>query len=175
MIPVGQIEASQYQGRCEIIHELVVSQIDVQKIDAKLRADQLTLTLENTEQKEWLQNEIANLISLKSIEPVQILESSHSVDIISYNEGKNKIIPFFSQMLNVKELPENILFIGDRGLWPGNDFALLNNSFSLSVDKVSLSKNKCWNIASPGKKNTEALLEYLNSINFGDNGFHIKI
>jgi hypothetical protein len=57
-----------------------------------------------------------------------------------------------------------VLCIGDRGRWPGNDFALLQEPYSLSVDEVSPDPNTCWNLAPPGHRGIQVTLDYLQSL-----------
>ena len=61
------------------------------------------------------------------------------------------------------------------GKFPGNDYQLLANEYSLSVDQVSNDPYNCWNLASIGKNCVEATIEYLNAIEIYDTYFKIKI
>ena len=45
-----------------------------------------------------------------------------------------------------------IMCIGDKGKLPGNDFELLTQPYSLSVDMVSDDMKTCWNILSDNQK-----------------------
>ena len=53
--------------------------------------------------------------------------------------------------------------IGDLGKAPGNDFELLAEPFSLSVDQVSEASATCWNLAPIGCHGANALLGYLRA------------
>ena len=66
-----------------------------------------------------------------------------------------------------KNVPSNtdILTIGDRGKWPGNDAALLKEPLSLSVDEVSYSPETCWNLSPAGVRGVQATLLYLKKLN----------
>ena len=90
------------------------------------------------------------------------MESSHSVDVILTTSTKSDIVTFFTD----KQLAsaENFLFIGDSGQLGGNDFEMLKNQYSLSVDHVSQSQDTCWNFAPLGVRNEAATLFYLNHI-----------
>ncbi|WP_216922899.1 HAD hydrolase family protein [Synechococcus sp. CCAP 1479/9] len=92
---------------------------------------------------------------------VRIVVSSHSLDVLGPQLGKTSLVSFlrdkFSQKLDV-------LCIGDRGAWPGNDYALLTEPMSLSVDEVSSLQNVCWNLAPFGTMGPDALLLYLRAI-----------
>ena len=106
---------------------------------------------------------------------VQILESDHSIDIIPKNVSKLSIVNFCQEREKELGIEGNYLCIGDKGMWPGNDYKLLGASLSLSVDEVSLEEDTCWNLASLGLSNVEATDEYLNKISFYDNHMKFEI
>lgn len=87
------------------------------------------------------------------------VRSSHSVDILAPGVSKTAVIDRVRQLVdNGKE----ILCIGDRGAWPGNDFRLLAEPHSLSVDEVSEDPKTGWNLAMPGYRGSTVTLEYLS-------------
>jgi hypothetical protein len=53
------------------------------------------------------------------------------------------------------------LCIGDSGAWPGNDFELLSAPLSLSVDRVSVEPDRCWNLLPAGVGGSRGLLALL--------------
>ena len=59
---------------------------------------------------------------------------------------------------------DEILCIGDRGRFPGNDYELLSHTFALSVDEVSANASSGWNLAPPGCRGVAATLFYLAHI-----------
>jgi len=67
-------------------------------------------------------------------------------------------------IIEEKNFEAKILCIGDKGRWPGNDFALLSTRYSLSVDSVSYSPTCCWNLAPVGIRGTQATEYYLSKI-----------
>jgi hydroxymethylpyrimidine pyrophosphatase-like HAD family hydrolase len=97
---------------------------------------------------------------------VEIVRSSHSIDILGTDVTKLSIVDKIRSCL-----PEDldILTIGDRGRWPGNDTSLLGAPFSLSVDEVSFSEDTCWNLCSAGLRGPQGALEYLKRLS-GENG-----
>ena len=95
---------------------------------------------------------------------VKIVESSHSLDIIPHEISKVSLVTFIKNILLKKHLPENILCIGDKGGWPGNDFDLLSTPYSLSVDTVSQDLNSCWNLSPPGIRGLQSTLYYMAAI-----------
>jgi hypothetical protein len=68
-----------------------------------------------------------------------------------------------------------VLCIGDRGCWSGNDFDLLREPFSLSVDEVSPDPTTCWNLAPAGHRGVQATLDYLGAMQVGDSGLHLDL
>lgn len=81
------------------------------------------------------------------IDPGQLVvwQSSHSIDIVSAGVSKRNVISAIAAQANC--LPEDVLCIGDRGRWPGNDFELLQMPLSLSSDQCSSAQDRCWNLA----------------------------
>ena len=91
----------------------------------------------------------------------RVLSSSHSVDVIAKGVSKTNLLRF----LNDRGVDSSeILCIGDRGCWPGNDCELLQHTFSLSVDEVSSDLTRGWNLAPAGVRGTRAALFYLASM-----------
>lgn len=126
----------------------------------ELRPTQLTATCSST----YTLNSFVQLCKehLHHLNSVKFVESSHSVDVILTTSTKSDIVTFFTD----KQLAsaENFLFIGDSGQLGGNDFEMLKNQYSLSVDHVSQSQDTCWNFAPLGVRNEAATLFYLNHI-----------
>lgn len=91
---------------------------------------------------------------------VTVTRSSHSVDIVAPDVSKLNVVRRLRSLTN--EAP--LLTIGDRGRWPGNDFELLQEPFSLGVDEVNVDPKTCWNLARPGQRGPTATLDYLRSI-----------
>lgn len=102
-----------------------------------------------------------------NIPGVEVLCSSHSIDVIAPGVSKQTIVDQVSEMVyDSKSFA--VLCIGDRGQWPGNDFVLLNGPHSLSVDAVSPDPETCWNLAPPGHRGVQAALDYLRSLQSND-------
>ncbi len=140
-----------------------------------LRKGQLTITIKDKINSEIIKNTIRDFLKKSFPFEIQILESSHSIDIISIETSKNLMLDYCREQLGDIENKFNFLFIGDKGKWPGNDFQLLSNTFSLSVDEVSSDPETCWNLSSLGNNCVESTLEYFDSIYVLKNGmFKIK-
>ena len=95
---------------------------------------------------------------------VQILESSHSFDILAVGVSKLNLFSTCKKFVKKTRRSDKILCIGDKGAWPGNDFELLSHKFSLSVDEVSADHNTCWNLTPPSYKGVKATIYYLESL-----------
>lgn len=91
----------------------------------------------------------------------RIVVSSHSLDVLGPTRGKGSLVSRLRQELGEGR---EVLCIGDRGAWPGNDYSLLAEPLSLSVDEVSSLSHACWNLAPLGVSGPDATLLYLRSI-----------
>jgi hypothetical protein len=94
---------------------------------------------------------------------VTVVRSSHSIDVLAPGVSKETIIAQMRGAMSAASASD-ILCIGDRGRWPGNDFTILRQPFSLSVDEVSVDPDTCWNIAAPGHRGVQATVEYLRML-----------
>lgn len=141
----------------------------------ELRPNQITIKVDNIDRWRFIRNLIVQTIKTSQINDIQILESSHSMDIIPLSISKLNVVDYAREVLKINKLPEQILCIGDKGQWAGNDFMLLDSPFGLSVDEVSSKLQNCWNIATIGKRNTSATLEYLDSLSFSEKGIKFNL
>ncbi len=157
------------------VHKILTPLIKEYKLKATARPWQLTIEVE--ESKRWCHARIRifQAIMIARIKGVSIVESSHSMDIISIQSSKLSIFGRLNRILSDSNKARAFLCIGDRGVWPGNDFELLSTEYSLSVDEVSPDPNSCWNLASVGIRGAGAALWYLRRIAIHDNYFKIKI
>jgi len=89
---------------------------------------------------------------------VNVVRSSHSIDILALHVSKLAVIEKMKLMISHDH---EILAIGDRGRWPGNDTELLGSSYSLSVDEVSFAQDRCWNLCPAGIRGPQGTLGYL--------------
>lgn len=157
------------------ISQLLVSSQNIYGLKSELRPNQLSLTIDNLEKWENAKNYVIHLINASEIKDVQILESSHSIDVIHNDISKVDILSYCKKKLLELGISANCLCIGDKGQWPGNDYKLLNTQFSLSVDEVSSIPYNCWNLASNGIRNSEASLEYLKRLKLNKTNMTIKL
>lgn len=97
---------------------------------------------------------------IQGVQDALITRSSHSVDIVGPGVSKLSVVAALRLMVG----PEPVLAVGDRGRWPGNDYLLLREPFSLSVDEVSVDPDTCWNLAPRGQRGIAVTLEYLREL-----------
>jgi fructoselysine-6-P-deglycase FrlB-like protein len=129
---------------------------------ARIEAMNCQVTLEyrklSAGQQVW---DIVQRVIARSGPPgVTALRSSHSVDILAPGVTKSNVVRHVENAAGLAPSSGRVLCIGDRGRWPGNDFALLQEPCSLSVDEVSSDPTTCWNLATTKSRCTGALLEY---------------
>ncbi|MGJ1536511.1 HAD hydrolase family protein [Sphingobacterium multivorum] len=142
-------------------------------IDIEVRHGQVTVLVKDKKQSKMVKSVLMDFLYNKFRFKIQILESSHSIDIISSSTSKSSIFNYCEQYYGSGL---KYLCIGDRGKYPGNDYQLLANEFSLSVDQVSNDPHSCWNLASKGINCVEATLEYFNAITPAEElSFKIKL
>lgn len=126
-----------------------------------VRRRQITVEPKLRVRTDVLMAHVMTLLASLEEDGVRVLTSSHSVDVLPPGVGKLAVVREVER--RVKEGTE-VLCIGDRGAWPGNDCALLSHVPSLSVDEVSASLTTCWNLAPAGVSGVAAALRYLTSI-----------
>lgn len=118
-----------------------------------------------------LANEVAHKYSPSG---VTVLTSGHSVDILAPGVTKRTIGRMLSA-IHHSSPGARILCIGDKGRWPGNDFDLLSEPFSLSVDEVSSDPATCWNLAPAGYRGIQATLYYLEHMQLTPEGLLLNL
>jgi hypothetical protein len=94
---------------------------------------------------------------------VTVLRSSHSMDVLAPGVDKRAVVSRVVEVIGRGDA-SSVLCIGDRGQWPGNDYALLGHRHALSVDEVSPDPSTCWNLAPAGARCEEACLNYLRRV-----------
>ena len=136
------------------------------------RAKQLTLQPNNGISTFSVLQVVQELIDKHKLDGLTVLYSSHSIDVLAPNVSKINVVRQLKEKIGRSA---NIVCIGDRGRYPGNDYTLLAEDFSLSVDEVSLYPETCWNLTHAGWRGVRGTLHYLNSINFGKGLFRFDI
>jgi len=99
-----------------------------------------------------------------------ITRSSHSIDIVASGVSKKNVVRHVQDLVGGRD----ILTIGDRGRWPGNDYALLSTPMGLSVDEVSVDPCNCWNLAEPGQRGIAVTRMYLGALDSAEKGLRFR-
>jgi hypothetical protein len=158
------------------VYEMLFSYKFPSTVSIDPRPNQITIKIES--QTEWIKvrHTIIQLVLTLNLPNIQILESSHSMDIVDLLvTSKLNIIDACVNAAVKHKQSDKYLCIGDKGKWPGNDYQLLSMPYSLSVDEVSSVHDSCWNLAQPGVKNEKATLYYLSCLRFCGQGVNLKI
>ena len=151
----------------KFVDYLKESQIITEETKLDKRPNQISLSIDNISALDLIRE--VNSRNSDILNSVKIVESTHSLDIISKNVSKISLLEKMKDILNSK----NILCVGDKGLWPGNDFELLSTPYSLSVDETNSNPDSCWNIAPLGSKGEQAVAYYSKLISIQNNNFKV--
>jgi hydroxymethylpyrimidine pyrophosphatase-like HAD family hydrolase len=124
------------------------------------RRHQITLEQKYSVPEDRLWDLVNQLAQTAGPRGVSVVRSSHSIDILAPSVSKTAVLDRVNAM-RPERVEAQILKVGDRGRWPGNDFALLRGPYSLSVDEVSVDPGTCWNLSPRGVGGSEAALRHL--------------
>lgn len=117
---------------------------------------------------------VADALRQAGLDMSSMVKSKHSVDILAAGITKSRLIAHIIQ--NFKIDPYEILTLGDQGAWPGNDSALLEHRFSLSVDVPSRRIDRGWKLAPSHRRDVDASLWYLERfIEDGAGAFAVRV
>lgn len=117
---------------------------------------------------------VADALRQAGLDMSSMVKSKHSVDILAAGITKSRLIAHIIQ--NFKIDPYEILTLGDQGAWPGNDSALLEHRFSLSVDVPSRRLDRGWKLAPSHRRDVDASLWYLERfIEDGVGSFAVRL
>lgn len=141
-----------------------------------LRPLQLTIEKNDTENWIWIRDYVKEIVHTQEFSDVQLLESGHSIDIVARPQvSKLHILSHCVNRCKENGVSSEIICIGDKGRFPGNDYELLSNEYSLSVDEVSTDPNTCWNLSELGQRGKLSCLYYLNSVKFAKSYFTLSV
>ena len=105
---------------------------------------------------------VADALRQAGLNLASIVRSRHSIDVLAPGVSKTRLV---AQLIHdYRVLPHELLTVGDQGAWPGNDFALLEHRFSLSVDFSSRRLDRGWKLAPAHKRGVDAAQWYLDRI-----------
>ncbi len=139
-----------------------------------LRPRQLTLEPTNWLSGTCLWERVNERIQRLPASGVRVVSSTHSIDVISADVSKLRLIDAFVSQGRIREMAE-VLCIGDRGKWPGNDYELLSHEFALSTDEVSGDPHRGWNLAPAGCRGTQATYYYLKGASVSPGKFQLRL
>jgi hydroxymethylpyrimidine pyrophosphatase-like HAD family hydrolase/fructoselysine-6-P-deglycase FrlB-like protein len=105
---------------------------------------------------------------------ITVLRSSHSMDVLAPGVSKKRLVDAVQDLVALRS-DSRVLCIGDLGRWPGNDFELLSEPYSLSVDEVSLTPSTCWNLAPAGHRGVQACMDYLHAMKIRDSQLKLMV
>jgi hypothetical protein len=125
------------------------------------RPQQLTVEPKGATRTDALAAHVMARLAPLDGEGVRIVVSSHSLDVLGCRPGKGSLVSWLRKQIREDR---DVLCIGDRGAWPGNDYSLLAEPMSLSVDEVSSLSDTCWNLAPRGVSGPDATLLYLRAL-----------
>lgn len=175
VLPLSQ-EHSDHSGDDNVqlgrAYDALKSLLDRLPIEVSRNAHQMSLIPIRPLDLERLRRSAMEL--LHDIVPAnQVRESSHSVDILSKPSSKGELPRAMKHLRGIED--PAILRIGDLGDWGGNDFDLLNDGLSLSVDRVSSRLDTCWNLGFPGSKGVTTTIRYLRALTPANGTFRFDV
>ena len=94
--------------------------------------------------------------------------SKHSIDVLGEGVGKYQLLSYIIHKRRIN--PYKIITFGDQGAWPGNDAALLEHRYSLSVDIPSRRMDRGWKLSPMHKRDIDATIWYLDKATITDSG-----
>ncbi|HXT71683.1 MAG TPA: hypothetical protein VN700_18145 [Vicinamibacterales bacterium] len=115
---------------------------------------------------------VEHTVATLGIPGTSAVRSSHSIDVLGPAVDKRAVLQRLHELRDDKD--SGLLCIGDKGRYPGNDYLLLAQRPSLSVDECSIDPSTCWNLASAGSRRVTACLQYLRAMKTGRQGMQIS-
>jgi HAD superfamily hydrolase (TIGR01484 family) len=154
--------------------EAVIKSLKLPYSELKIKLRPFQLTIETCDASIWnmIKKIVQNIVMVSSDGELQLLESSHSIDVVVRDKASK--LNVVNKCIELSK-SENCLTIGDKGQWPGNDYELLSTPNSLSVDDVSAHPDSCWNLTRDGWKSTQATMSYLRRISVKKNYFNFSV
>ncbi|MGE3999007.1 MAG: sucrose-6-phosphate hydrolase [Planctomycetaceae bacterium] len=142
------------------------------RLEAKGR--QITLETSSPLMVQELWDCVSELVRRHDDRGLQVVQSTHSIDVLAPGVSKQSLLIALTERLRDQHRDPAVLCIGDRGRWPGNDFALLEHPHALSVDETSHDPATCWNLAPPSSRHVDACLYYLRHFEVGSRAFRLR-
>ncbi len=150
----------------------IIQNANIPGVKVTERPTQITLEWVECGLAESLWHHASALLAKDGMTMVRVVASSRSVDIIEAATSKLNVL----KSMPSAGLPQsNTLFIGDRPSWPGNDFELLCQPGSLSVDEVGCDLETGWNLAPAAITGSAALVHYMSQIRKSTQHFRLAL
>jgi len=149
---------------------MVIRNANIPGIKVTERPFQITLEWVEGGTAEPLWRHASALLAKARMTTVRVVASSRSVDIIEAATSKLNVL---KNMPGAGSSKSKTLFIGDKPSWPGNDFELLAQPASLSVDEVGCDLETGWNLAPAAITGCAALVHYLRQIRKSSHHFRL--
>lgn len=164
--PLADDEAPRRDGASDCVLVQARAQLETDALlkdiaNITVRPHQITVEPKDSIRTDALASHVMARLAALDGGGLRIVCSSHSLDILGPRVGKSALVSDLRKRIGDKL---EVLCIGDRGAWPGNDYALLSQPLSLSVDEVSSLDDSCWNIAPSGVYGPDATLLYLRAV-----------
>lgn len=112
------------------------------------------------------------LVNRTSPSAFRVMRSGHSVDVVSVHTSKLTVV---ERVQELSARGTEVLRIGDRGRWPGNDAQLLASPYGLSVHEVSSDSQSCWHLAPPGYRGWKATVWYFQHLAATPKGLRLRL
>tara|TARA_R110002049_G_scaffold4601_5_gene32463 strand:+ start:646099 stop:648048 length:1950 start_codon:yes stop_codon:yes gene_type:complete len=144
-----------------VLKQILDSPLISENADIQAKGGQITLELHECLNRSSLYDEVTRIVAASSQTGLNVVTSTHSIDVLAPGISKRSMLKYL-EGLGI-EWPE-ILCVGDRGNWPGNDASLLSHPLSLCVDEVSSDPTTCWNISDRYQRYDAATLEVLEML-----------
>lgn len=93
----------------------------------------------------------------------RVFSSGHSVDLLAPNASKLNVLRAMQAELGLDPTTQ-VLRIGDAGEVGGNDYELLAEGLSVSVERTSAALDTCWNFSPSGVRQADATMYYLRQM-----------
>lgn len=133
------------------------------QIEVKIDCGQMGLRAMPARTRERVKVAVACWLVDKQVHGWRVLSSGHSVDVLTEAADKRFVVKELAVLTNADPIAE-ILRIGDAGDLGGNDYELLGEGFSLSVDRCSPHTDCCWDLLPADRTGVQGTLAYLQAL-----------
>lgn len=140
--------------------------------DLRANSAQITIRLDSNVSQETAIAAARRIVDLTEANAT-VVASSHSVDIVRSGASKLSVVQGMVSILG--DDSAEILCIGDKGAWPGNDALFLDHPLGLTVDIASTHVDHCWHLAPAGIRGVQATLYYLSTLRMSGTGARLII